>query len=140
MNSAQFNDASVLDDIWMEVLLSDPKTQINGLSIIADCRDISYSIVKWLIPSNCKVGAKKLESLPVKNWTIHVVNMGSIMRILIMIIKPFLSKSTIDRVKSFLIIFYLFLIVDEQNHFYHSFFSISVQVSQSIPNIAWICR
>lgn len=93
-----FNDASIIDDIWMEVLLSDPLTQINGLTVIADCKGMSSAILKWLIPKNCKVGAAKLEALPVKNWTVHVVNMGPIMRACVMIIKPFLKKSTVARV------------------------------------------
>lgn len=93
-----FTDASIIDDIWMEVLLSEPLTQINGLTVIADCKGLSSAILKWLIPKNCKVGAARLEALPVKNWTVHVVNMGPIMRACVMIIKPFLKKSTIEKV------------------------------------------
>lgn len=93
-----FTDASIVDDIWMEVLLSEPLTQINGLTVIADCKGLSSAILKWLIPKNCKVGAARLEALPVNNWTVHVVNMGPIMRACVMIIKPFLKKSTIAKV------------------------------------------
>lgn len=89
----------MVDDIFMQILLSDPLTQINGLSVIADCTGMSSSILKWLIPKNCRVGAAKLESLPVKQWTIHVVNMGPILKACIMLIKPFLRKATIEKVK-----------------------------------------
>lgn len=82
----------------MQVLLSDPMTQMHGISIIADCTGLSSSILKWLIPKNCKVGAAKLESLPIKEWTIHVVNMGPILKACIFLIKPFLRKATIARV------------------------------------------
>lgn len=98
--TTQFTDAAVLDDIWMEVLLSNPQTQINGISIIADCKNLSSSILKWLIPKNCKVGASKLESFPIKEWTIHVVNMGSILKVCIMLIKPFLKKLTVAKVNT----------------------------------------
>lgn len=96
--NTQFCDASLVDDIWMQVLLSDPMTQINGVSVIADCTGLSSAILKWLIPKNCRVGATKLESLPVKNWTIHVVNMGPIFKTCIMFIKPFLRKATVANV------------------------------------------
>lgn len=93
-----FMDASLLDDMWMQVLLSDPITQKNGLSVIADCKGLSSAILKWLVPKNCTVGATKLESLPVKEWTIHIVNMGLILKACVMIIKPFLRKATVEKV------------------------------------------
>lgn len=96
-----YTDSAVLDDIWIEVLLSEPRTQINGLSIVADCKGVNSAILKWLIPKNCKMGAAKLESFPIKNWTIHLVNMGLILKTCIMIVKPFLKKSTIERVSNF---------------------------------------
>lgn len=96
--TTEFNDASLLDDIWMQVLLSDPITQMNGISFITDCTGLNSSILKWLVPKNCKVGAAKLESLPIKDWTIHVVNMGPIFKMCIFLIKPFLRKATIARV------------------------------------------
>lgn len=95
----------MLDDIWMQVLLSDPLTQMNGLSVITDCTGLSSTVLKWLIPRNCKVGAAKLESLPVKQWTIHVVNMGPILKACIMLIKPFLRKTTIEKVNQNLSVF-----------------------------------
>lgn len=100
--STEFTDASLLDDILMQILLSDPLTQQNGISAIADCKGLNSSILKWLIPRNCKVGAAKLESLPVKDWTIHVVNMGPILKACIMLIKPFLRKATIARVRRYM--------------------------------------
>lgn len=102
--NTQFVEASMLDDMWMQVLLSDPLTQMNGLSVIADCTSLSSTVLKWLIPRNCKVGAAKLESLPVKQWTIHVVNMGPIMKACVMLIKPFLRKATIEKVNQTLVI------------------------------------
>lgn len=96
--TTQYTDAAILDDIFVEVLLSDPLTQINGISIIADCKGLSSSILKWLVPKNCKVGASKLESFPVKDWTIHLVNMGPILKACIMLVKPFLRKHTIAKV------------------------------------------
>lgn len=100
--STDFTDASLIDDILMQILLSDPLTQQNGITAIADCKGLSSSILKWLIPRNCKVGAAKLESLPVKDWTIHVVNMGPILKACIMLIKPFLRKATIARVRRYM--------------------------------------
>lgn len=97
-STTQYIDAAIIDDIWVEVLLSDPLTQINGISIICDCKGVNSSILKWLIPKNCKMGASKLESFPVKDWTIHLVNIGPILKACIMLVKPFLRKSTIAKV------------------------------------------
>lgn len=83
----------------MQVLLNDPLTQINGITVIADCTGLTSAILKWLIPKNCRVGATKLESLPLKKWTIHVVNMGPIFKTCIMFIKPFLRKATLANVR-----------------------------------------
>lgn len=94
----QFTDSAILDDIYLEILLSDPLTQINGITIIADCKGLKSSILKWLVPKNNKIGASKLESFPVKEWTIHMINMGPILKACIMLVKPFLRKQTIERV------------------------------------------
>lgn len=99
--NTEFADASILDDMWMQVLLSDPLTQENGICAIADCKGLSTSILKWLVPRNCRVGAAKLESLPIKEWTVHVVNMGPILKTCIMLIKPFLKKATVAKVNIF---------------------------------------
>lgn len=99
-SNTQFCDASLIDDIWMQVLLNDPLTQINGITVIADCTGLTSAILKWLIPKNCRVGATKLESLPLKKWTIHVVNMGAIFKTCIMFIKPFLRKATLANVRN----------------------------------------
>lgn len=96
----QFFDAAVIDDLWIELLLSDPTTQVNGISVIADCKGLSSMILKWLNPRNCKVGAAKLDTFPVKDWTIHLVNMGPIFRACVMLVKPFLRKQTLSRVNN----------------------------------------
>lgn len=94
----QYTDAAIIDDLWIELLLSDPTTQKNGISIITDCKGMSTMILKWLSPKNCKVGAAKLEMFPVKDWTIHLVNMGPIFKACVMLVKPFLRKQTLARV------------------------------------------
>lgn len=104
----QYLDAAIIDDLWIELLLSDPMTQVNGISIIADCKGLSSMILKWLVPKNCKVGAAKLENLPVKDWTIHLVNMGPIFRACVMLVKPFLRKQILTRVTSFGLYFSIF--------------------------------
>lgn len=111
-----YTDSAILDDIWVELLLSEPRTQINGLTIVADCKGMNSAIFKWLIPKNCKMGAAKLESFPVKNWTIHLVNMGLILKTCIMIVKPFLKKSTLERVRR------VYLVKNASINFFFIFF------------------
>lgn len=132
--NTDFTDASVLDDIFMQILLSDPLTQMNGISVICDCKGLNSSILKWLIPRNCRVGAAKLESLPIKDWTIHVVNMGLIFRTCIMLIKPFLRKATIAKV-SFNPFHSLCSIRSKHPHTYdyYSKLAFSITISVSIP-------
>lgn len=42
MPPCPFNDTVILDEIWMDVLLSQPVTQINGLTIIGDCSGVTF--------------------------------------------------------------------------------------------------
>lgn len=124
-----------MDDIWAEIMLCDPLTQINGISIIADCKNLNSSILKWIIPKNCKVGAAKLEAFPVKEWTIHLVNMGSILKMCTMLIKPFLKKSTVAKVS------YCWNKPYDAKQTIKFCISVSVQISpQWIQWVAWLLR
>lgn len=94
----QFNDAVIIDDMWMEVALSNPITQMNGIAIVVDCKGLGSSILKWLIPKNCQLSSTKMDSFSVREWTMHFVNMGPILKACVALVKPFLSKTTLAKV------------------------------------------
>lgn len=94
----QFNDAAIIDDLWMEVISSMPITQMNGLSVVVDCKGLGSFIFKWLIPKNCKVSSSKMDVFPIRDWTIHLVNMGPILKTCVALVKPFLSKTAVAKV------------------------------------------
>lgn len=94
----QFNDAAVIDDMWAEVILSNPITQMNGISLVIDCKDIGPSFLKWLTPKNCSVISAKFGVLPTEEWTVHLVNTGTLIKICFTFFKPFLSETTLAKV------------------------------------------
>lgn len=84
---------SQLDDMWLECMLREPETQINGISVIMDCKNIPVSILtKWMKPSNIKVGTGKADLLAVKNMDIHIVNTSPTFDACLTLVQPFLSR------------------------------------------------
>lgn len=89
-----------LDDMWLEYMLCEPETQINGISVIMDCKDIPVTILtKWLKPSNIKVGSAKADLLAVKNFDVHIVNTSPTFDACMAIIRPFLSRRMKDQIE-----------------------------------------
>lgn len=93
-----FNETVILDEIWMDILLSRSATQIKGLTIIGDCNGVNASILKWFTITNMKISAAKMGLMPLKNWTVHLVNMGPIISTCTSLVKPFLKKEVKERV------------------------------------------
>lgn len=89
-----------LDDMWLECMLCEPETQINGISVIMDCKDIPLTILtKWLKPSYIKVGTYKADLLAVKNFDVHIVNASPIFDACMTIIQPFFSRKMKDQIE-----------------------------------------
>lgn len=94
----QFTDASVINDMWMEVALSNPITQMDGIAIVVDCKGVRSSILKWLLPKNCQISSMKIDLFPMREWTMHFVNMGPILNTCVALVKPFVSKTNLAKV------------------------------------------
>lgn len=70
-----FLDIVAVDDIWLESILSkQPESAAKGLCVILDIKDQSWKLSKWLHPHNIRQSVKKLDSLPFKDYRVHVVN------------------------------------------------------------------
>lgn len=81
-----------IDDIWFECMLIEHETQLNGLSIIADFKDIPWTSLKWLHPKHVRIAADKSDVLPCKNLYIHIVNTSALLSTIMKTVNPFLSK------------------------------------------------
>lgn len=93
-----YAEINTLDDIWFEIMLSVPDIQINGLTMIGDCSGVNSSVLKWFTVKNLKYSSARMGSIPLRNWTIHLINMGPIISTCITIAKPFLKKEVKERV------------------------------------------
>lgn len=93
-----YAEINTLDDIWFEIMLSVPYIQINGLTMIGDCSGVNSSVLKWFTVKNLKFSSARMGSIPLRNWTIHLINMGPIISTCIAIAKPFLKKEVKERV------------------------------------------
>lgn len=89
-----------LDDMWLSCALAEPKTQINGLSIIIDCIDLPICLLKWLKPSNIKIASYKADILGVRKMDVHIVNTSPLFDKCLTIIKPFISKTMKEKVNN----------------------------------------
>lgn len=96
--NTQIQMGAQIDDIWFECMLMDHETQINGLSVIVDFKDVSWFILKWCHPKRVKIAAEKSEVLPCKNLTIHVVNTSALLSTVMRAVSPFLSKHMLEKV------------------------------------------
>ncbi|XP_017771839.1 PREDICTED: clavesin-1-like [Nicrophorus vespilloides] len=88
-----------VDDLWLESIMDDPMTQCKGLSVIIDISGYSLKLFQWLTPSNIKFGLTKMDTLPVKDIVLHVVNTSFLMSATLKLIWPLLSQKIKDSVK-----------------------------------------
>lgn len=107
MPPCTYDQANVLDDIWFDMILSRPSVQINGITIIADCFGVNAAVLKWFTIRNMKYSGARMGLTPVRNWTVHVINMGPIISTCISLIKPFLKREVNERVSVFLFLFFV---------------------------------
>ncbi|KAK6631968.1 hypothetical protein RUM44_006998 [Polyplax serrata] len=52
---------SQLQDLFLECILDDENAQKHGLSVIVDLKNFSWTLLKWLTPSNVCIAVKKVE-------------------------------------------------------------------------------
>ncbi|KAF7267921.1 hypothetical protein GWI33_018871 [Rhynchophorus ferrugineus] len=89
-NKMTIHDVVAVDDIWIEsLLISNPNCK-NGLCVIIDIANYSWRLIKWMTPHNIKIGLKKLQSIPLKEYRFHVVNQSAMISATIKLIWPLL--------------------------------------------------
>ncbi|KAK6623161.1 hypothetical protein RUM43_009013 [Polyplax serrata] len=89
---------SQLQDLFLECILDDENAQKHGLSVIVDLKNFSWTLLKWLTPSNVCIAVKKVESLPFKKIEFHVVNTSAVIKAAIKLVWPFLSYKTKENI------------------------------------------
>lgn len=94
--------SSQLDDIWYDAMLMDRSTQSNGLTVIADCKNLPKSMVKWLIPKDLKVSSDRANIFPCKNLEVHLVNVPALLNIISKAVLPMLNESIKSKVSQLL--------------------------------------
>lgn len=86
-------DIAVVDDIFLEfIALNDPLVSKKGICVIIDMANYNWRLLKWLAPEYVKIGTKKLQSLPYKEWRYHVVNNSFIVNVALKLVWPFLPE------------------------------------------------
>ncbi|KAJ6649903.1 Alpha-tocopherol transfer protein-like [Pseudolycoriella hygida] len=81
-----------LDDLWLDAMLMDLRTQRNGVTVIADCKNTPRAIAQWLIPRDLKVASERTNLCPSKNLEIHLVNLSPVVNVLLKAVRPLLSE------------------------------------------------
>lgn len=89
---------SQLHDLFMETMLDEEDTQLNGISAIVDLKSYSWLLLRWLTPGNLCTAAKKLELQPVRKLQFHVVNTSALLNASLKLILPFLSAKTKENI------------------------------------------
>ncbi|GAB0096784.1 CRAL-TRIO domain-containing protein [Sergentomyia squamirostris] len=90
-------EVSHLDDMWFEVVLDEPETQKNGVSVIMDVKGMPLSLLKWLTPKHSSVMTRKADVAPLAIYY-HVVNSSGLMKVIMPVIFQFMSPETRERV------------------------------------------
>lgn len=93
-------DGAQIDDMWYECILSEHETQLNGVVVILDCKDLPWSCLKWCQPKWIRIGAEKSDLLPLKHLEIHMINQSTLMNTITQAVRPLLSKALLAKVKS----------------------------------------
>lgn len=84
-------DLVAVTDLLLELLLENPAAQ-NGLCVIIDIKGLKFKLCKWFTPHNIRMGVKRVESMPFKNYRIHVVNSSYYVQPLMKVMWPFLPE------------------------------------------------
>lgn len=86
-------DIAIVDDIFLEfIVLNDPLVPKKGVCVIIDMDNYNWRLLKWLAPEYVKIGTKKLQSLPFKEWRYHIVNNSFIVNVAVKLVWPFLPE------------------------------------------------
>ncbi|KAI5705234.1 hypothetical protein M8J75_013206 [Diaphorina citri] len=87
-------ELSNIDDLWLEATLDEPDTAANGMVFLLDLKGIPYGIMKYLTPTNCRIGARKAELVPLRVMEYHLVNGGMLLNAIVSLVFPFLAEES----------------------------------------------
>lgn len=90
----QVCEMSQVDDIWLEAVMDEPETHKNGIAFIIDMKGLNWKFMRFFTPTNCRVGSKKAETIPLHHVQFHVVNSGMLLNAMVSLVFPLLSQAT----------------------------------------------
>lgn len=98
VSNTNITEIARLDDLWLEAVLDEPDTQINGLCCMVDLEGLSWKFFPWFTPSNLRISSRKTELLPTKKLVIHVVRSSMLLNAAVALTFPFLSEKTKENI------------------------------------------
>lgn len=98
INSISATDLAHLDELWCEFMLNDLETQEKGIACLIDMSGYSIKSMRYLTPTNIRIGTQKADLMPVKHMEFHVVNSSLFLNAAVAILYPMLSKQIKDSV------------------------------------------
>ncbi|XP_075214502.1 alpha-tocopherol transfer protein-like isoform X2 [Lycorma delicatula] len=90
----QVYEMSQVDDLWLEAVMDEPETQKNGIVFLIDMKGLSWKFMRYFTPTNCKIGSRKAETIPLHHIQFHIVNSGMLLNTMVSIVFPLLSSAT----------------------------------------------
>ncbi|XP_044266196.1 alpha-tocopherol transfer protein-like isoform X1 [Tribolium madens] len=85
-------DVVGIDDCWVEFLADDLNFRQKGLCVIVDIANLTWRMYKWCTPYLTRTFMRKINTWPIKEYRIHVVNTNFIANSIIKIIWPFVNE------------------------------------------------
>lgn len=93
-------DLLAVSDIFGEYFLQLPEVLTKGVCGIVDIKGLRWKCIKWATPHNILTGLKRLETMPLKNYRVHIINTSLIVNAFLTIIIPFLPQYIKDVVNT----------------------------------------
>jgi len=94
----KLEDKTVLDSLWMELVMDDPETQRLGVAMLMDIKNISVKMIKWFTLKNISRMSRYAETSPLRHMEVHVINTNPVINSMIKMVFPFLSSFIKDRI------------------------------------------
>ncbi|XP_055598066.1 alpha-tocopherol transfer protein-like [Uranotaenia lowii] len=98
INISSATDLAHLDELWVEFMLNEIDTLEKGVSCLIDMSGYSLKSLRYLTPSNIRIGTQKADLLPLKHMEFHVVNSSAFLNAALAILYPMLSKQIKEQV------------------------------------------
>ncbi|XP_063709162.1 alpha-tocopherol transfer protein-like [Culicoides brevitarsis] len=91
-NDLSIANALQIHNAWLEMVLYEPETIVNGVSIILDMKDVTWSFIRWFTSSMASMASKLAGIAALRHLSIHVINTNSATATLANCVLPFTGQ------------------------------------------------